>query len=427
MYATVQTPRRSLSGQRSYSGEEAIQRLKQIARPLRGMRVLNITVSPFGTGVSELLSAVVPLLRDLGIEADWQFVAGDAELNEAARKVYDGLRGRAVDWDSQAVWKWLLYNRLNSAHFEGSYDVVVIHEPQPTALLPVLVESGRDPGCRWVWHCHLDLRRAQVEVWESVRQILRHYDACIFSHPDFQPADAQAGMLTVIPPAIDPASTRNSDLSPSAAARLLAARGIDPGRPTVIQVGPLTESFGALRAVDVIRRVREERSDIQLALIQPSIEPSMEAWSRFEEIARYASRDPGVSTIAVQGETGSRLIDAAQSKASAVIQASVPGGFSLPLWEAMWKGRPVVAGASGGLPLQIHNGVTGLLADGEEALADAILSILADPIAAALLGSNAREQVRRHHLLTRFLEDELQLFQRLLSTTPTIKEVKVNA
>ncbi len=428
MYATVQLPTRSLNGQRSHSGEETIQRLRQLARPLRGSRILNITVSPFGTAVAELLSAVVPLMRDLGIEAEWQFVAGDADLSHAARKVYDGLSGRNVEWDSQSVWKWLLYNRLNSAYFEGSYDFVVVHEPEPTALLPVLVESGRDPNCRWVWHCHLDLRRAQADVWESVQPILRHYDACVFSHPDFRPAGAQAGMLAVIPPAVDPGNARNGDLSPSSAAHLLGAQGIDPRRPTVVQVAPLTQSFGALQVVDVIRLVREERPDVQLALIQPSIEPSMEAWSRFEEVARYASRDPGVRTIAVQGETGSKLINAAQSRASVVIQSSVPGGFSIPLWEAMWKGRPVVAGPSGGLPLQVNNGVTGLLAEGVEGFARAILSVLGDPVLAAFLGSNAREHVRRHHLLARFLEDELLLFQALLSpATPAVEEVQVNA
>lgn len=428
MYATVQVPKRSFNAQRSHSGEDAIQRVRHLARSLRGLRVLNITVSPFGTAVAELLSAVVPLMRDLGIEAEWQFVAGDAELNRAARKVYDGLSGRTVDWDSQSVWKWLLYNRLNSAYFEGAYDIVVIHEPEPTALLPVLVESGRDPGCRWVWHSHLDLRHAQPEVWETLRPILVHYDACVFSHPDFQPGDARAGMLAVVAPAIDPANARNGDVSPSSASQLLSSQGIDPKRPVVVQVAPLAEPFGALQAIDVIRRVREERPDVQLALIQPSIEPSMEAWSRFEEVARYASSERSVSTIAVQGETGSKLICAAQSRADVVIQTAVPGGFWAPLWEAMWKGRPVVAGAPGGLPLQVDDGATGLLAESEEKFSEAIVALLSDPVLAAGLGSRAREDVRRHHLLVRFLEDELRLFQSLVSTpAPSTTEVMLNA
>lgn len=430
MYATAQVPKRSLNDQRSHAGEEAIQRLKLLARPLRGLRVLNVTVSPFGTGVAELLPAVVPLLRDLGVEAEWQFVGGDAELSQAARKVYDGLSGRTVNWDSQSIWKWLLYNRLNSAYFEGSYDVVVIHEPQPTALLPVLVEEGRDLGhTRWVWHCHLDLRRAQAGVWESLRPILRHYDACVFSHPAFQPADAEAGMLAVIPPAIDASSIRNAELSRSSASRLLASQGIDPALPIVVQVAPFAEAFGPMEAIDAVRRVREERPDVQLALIQPSVEPTTEAWSRFEEVARYASRDPAVRTIAAHGETAAKLVNAAQRAASVVIQTSVPGGFALPLWEAMWKGRPVVAGASGGLPLQIEAGITGLLAKDEKAFAEAILSLLSDPIAAAEIGSASREHVRRHHLLTRFLEDELRLFSALLSADiPVVKkEATTNA
>ena len=421
MYATAQVPKRSLNDQRSYAGDEAIQRLRLLARPLRGLRVLNITVSPFGTGVAELLPAVVPLLRDLGVDAEWQFVGGDAELSQAARKVYDGLSGRTVNWDSQAIWKWLLYNRLNSAHFEGSYDVVVIHEPQPTALLPVLVEEGRElGGSRWVWHCHLDLRRAQADVWESLRPMLRHYDACVFSHPAFQPADAEAGMLAIIPPAIDASSIRNAELSRTSAGRILASQGIDPAHPIVVQVAPFGEAFGSMAAIDAVRRVREKRPDIQLALIQPSVEPTTEAWSRFEEVARYASIDPGVRTIAANGEMGSKLVNAAQRLASVVIQTSVPGGFAHSLWEAMWKGRPVVAGASGGLPFQIEAGVTGLLARDDKSFAEAILSLLSDPIASAEIGSASREYVRRHHLLTRFLEDELSLFSALLSADTSV-------
>ena len=430
VFATAQVPRRSLNDQRSHAGEEAIHRLKLLARPLRGLRVLNITVSPFGTGVAELLPAVVPLLRDLGVEAEWQFVGGDPELSRAARKVYDGLSGRTVDWDEQSIWRWLLYNRLNSAYFEGSYDVVVIHEPQPTALLPVLVEEGRDlGGSRWVWHCHLDLRRAQSDVWESLRPILRHYDACVFSHPAFQPPDAEAGMLAVIPPVIDPANIRNAELSRTSASRLLASQGVDSAHPVVVQVAPFAESFGPIMAIDAVRRAREKRPDIQLALIQPSVEPTPEAWSRFEEVARYASRDPGVRTIAATGETASKLVNAAQRLAGIVMQASVPGGFSLPLWEAMWKGRPVVVGASGGLPLQIEAGVTGLLARDEKEFAESILSLLSDQPAAATLGAAAREHVRRNHLLTRFLEDELRLFSALLSTDTTAakKETTVDA
>ena len=430
MFATAQIPRRSLNDQRSHVGEEAIHRLKLLARPLRGLRVLNVTVSPFGTGVAELLPAVVPLLRDLGVDAEWQFVGGDVELSRAARKVYDGLSGRSVDWDEQSIWRWLLYNRLNSAYFEGSYDIVVIHEPQPTALLPVLVEEGHDlGGSRWVWHCHLDLRRAQSDVWESLRPILSHYDACVFSHPAFRPPDAEAGMLAVIPSVIDPANIRNADLSRTSANRLLAFQGVDCAHPIVVQVAPFTEAFGPAAAIDAVRRAREALPDIQLVLIQPSVEPTPEAWSRFEEVARYASKDPGVRTIAVTGETGSKLVNAAQRVASVVVQTSVPAGFSLPLWEAMWKGRPIVAGASGGLPLQVEAGVTGLLATNEKEFADAIISLLSNESAAAALGAAAREDVRRNHLLTRFLEDELRLFSALLSSDATAarKEAGIDA
>ncbi len=428
MYARTQLVTRSLLDQRTHAGEEAIQQLRLLAQPLRGARVLNITVSPFGTGVAELLTAAVPLLRDLGIECEWQFVAGDAELNQAARKMYDGLSGRRVDWDAKSRWRWLIYNRLNSAYFDGSYDIVAIHEPQPTALLPVLAEAGRDlSGTRWIWHCHLDLRRAQTDVWESLHPILRYYDACVFPHPAFIPTDLESAMVAIIPPAIDPASDRNTKLPPSSASSILASQGIDPAQPVVVQTASFAEAFGPYVAIDAVRRVREERADVQLVLVQPGVESAAESWSRFEKVARYASGDPAIQTIAAHGETGSRLINAAQRVASVAIQAAVPGGFSLPLWEAMWKSRPVVVGASGGLPIQVEHGITGLVAEDEQGLAEAILSLLSNPNDAARLGSAARVHVRHHHLLTRFLDDELRLFGALLSTSMPAGKKEVTA
>lgn len=426
MYAIAQVPRRTLDDQRVHAGREAIERLRELAEPLRGLRVLNLTVSPFGTAVSELLTAVVPLLRDLGIEAEWQFVAGDAELNQAARKLYDGLSGRRVDWNSKSAWKWLLYNRLNAPGYEGAHDVVVIHEPQPTALLLVLVESGRElGGTRWVWHCHLDLRQAQGDIWAGVQPILRHYDACVFSHPSFVPADLETGRVAVVPPAIDPSNARSLDMPARVTRQLLYDHGIDPDRHLVAQVGPLTPPFRPTQAIDAVRRVRAECPGLQLLLIQPTVESTVEAWSQFEAVARYAAGDPYIRISTVQGESGFRLINAAQRSADVVLQSGVQGGFSLHLWEAMWKSRPVVAGMTGGLPLQVEAGATGLLAHDDDALASAIAAVLEEPASAARLGANARERVRERHLLTVFIEGELRFFRSLLESprqTPRLLE-----
>lgn len=412
MFATVQPSIRTLDEQLPYAGAEVIERLRAVAEPLRGTRVLNLSVSPFGTSVAETLHNLVPLLQDLGIQAEWQIVGSDGEFAHSARALYQGLSGRHVDWRPDLADGWFRHNREVSKLFDGSYDAVIVHDPQPAGL-PAVLQEARG-GTRWAWHCHLDIRSAQPDVWTSFAPYLEPYELVVFSDSTFFPQGLVDKPVMVIAPAIDPASSRNVEVESSLPAQLLARYGLDPMRPLLVQVAPLDPAFGPLEAIEVYRQARRTHHDLQLMLVHPIGESSLDAWSRFEKVARHLGSDRDAKVLVSQGDGGQTVVNAAQRAATVVMQHSVPAGFACQVWEAQWKGKPVVAGARGGLPNQVADGETGYVADSETGLAAAVSRLLDEPAHAATLGEAGRHNVRRHHLITRLVEDELQLIRRLL-------------
>ena len=349
MLGRVECPRRSLDEYRRYAGDEAVDHLKRLAEPLRGARILNLSVSPYGTGVATLLRGLVPLLNDLGLEADWQVIASDSEYSKIGRLMYVGLSGRHIDWTKEHRDNWRLYSQVNARLMDGMYDVVIAHDPQPAGALAALNERGNSPlnDSRWIWHCHLDLRKTQTAVWETFREALDLYDAWVLPDASFLPPDGGHPAVAVIPPAIDPADSRNMPLPSESVEQFQRAYGIDPTRPVVVQVAPFDATFNPEGALEIYRRAKIERPDLQLVLVDSIAQPSLDAWARFERVARQSGTDQDAHMLCGQGDGGQAVINSAQRAAWVVLQRSVPAGFSLPVWEAFWKGRPVVAGRCG--------------------------------------------------------------------------------
>jgi trehalose synthase len=427
MLGRVECPRQSLDEHRRYAGDEVVDHLRKLAEPLKGARVLNLGVSPYGTGVAALLRSIVPLLKDLGLEADWQVVTCDNEFCKVGRLMYVGLSGRHVGWTNEHKNNWRLYGEMNARLLGGEYDVVIAHDPQPAGALAALTERGNSPlkQARWVWHCHLDLRKTQMAVWETFREVLRLYDAWVLPDSSFAPPGDRHPAIAVIPPAIDPTAARNMPLPTEAVEQFQRAYGIDPTRPVILQVAPFDATFDPLGALEIYHRAKAQRPDLQLVLVDSIAQPTLDDWSRFERVSRQLGTDPDAHMLCGQGDGGQAIINSAQRSAWAVIQRSVPAGFSLPVWEALWKGRPVVAGLSGGLPLQVRHEENGYLAASDDQFVEHLLGLISDRQYAAELGETGRECVRQKHLITRFLGNELRLLGTLLSSGWTQSKVEV--
>jgi trehalose synthase len=413
MYGTLALTPRSTQDLAPVVGEEVLAELGRLARPLRGLRVLNLSITAFGTGVAELLSASVPLMTDLGLDCQWQVVRAGEEFIPVNRAMYMALGGRHVVWSREMADVWQRYNAMNADLFTEHYDVVVVHDPQPVGIRS-FVEEGRRAATRWVMHCHLDVSGAQEDVWLLLRQHIEPYDAIIFEAESFAPGEVRARGTEVIRPAIDPTGPRNMDLSPEAVAAITERYGIDTRRPLLCQLSPLDENCDPMGAIDVLDLARRAAPDLQLLLVATVVPEEPLARASFEEVARRAMDYTGVFVLSSLNEVGNVEMNAFQRAANVILQRDLRRGFGLWVSDALWKERPVVAAPRAGLLEQVIDGQTGFLAESTEDFSRRVVQLLQDPSLASRLGAGGHRHVREHLLITRYLSDYLRLLGRLM-------------
>lgn len=417
MYGTTALTRKSLADYVGIVGEGAAAQLREAARPLRGLRVLNLSITAFGTGVAELLRASVPLLSDLGLECHWQVVRTAEEFAAVNKAMYAALGGASIPWTAEMTDVWLRYSAMNAALLTEDYDVVVVHDPQPAALRS-FVEESRRRSTHWVMHSHLDISRAQEDVWRLLRQHMEQYDALVFAMETFAREDMRGTPVQVILPAIDPLGARNMVLSDEAVVTVLEQYGIDLGRPLVCQVSPLDETCDPVGAVEAYELARREVPGLQFALVATTVPEDPGARSYFDDVARKALEHPDVHVLSGLTNVGNVEMNVFQRASSVVLQRALRRGFGLWASDALWKERPVIAASSGGLPLQVLDGKTGYLAQGSQEFADRIVQLLRDPATAQAMGRAGRQHVAENFLITRYLHEYIRLLEGLTGTRP---------
>lgn len=411
MFGSVPIRPKNLDDYREIIGEEAIEEIRELARPLQNSRVLHLNSTSFGGGVAELLSALVPLMNDVGLAAEWQVMRGSDEFYAVTKAMHNGLQGMYIDWTSAMRDVWLDCNRQNAELFDESFDFVIIHDPQPAGLRVFMEELGRLSG-RWVWRCHIDLTEAQVQLWDFLEPYISAYDGVIFTMPEYVKDDVQRPQVFTVPPAIDPLSPKNVDLTKDTYEAILERYGLDQRRPFIAQISRFDPWKDPLGVIEVYRRAKEDCPDLQLALIASMAHDDPEGWAWYERTVRRAGEDYDVHILSNLNGVGNVEVNAFQ-RANVVIQKSVREGFGLVVSEALWKRRPVVAGNVGGIPLQIVDGETGYLVNTIEECADRVTLLLRQPEMADRMGAAAREFVREHFLITRYLRDYLRIFNLL--------------
>lgn len=394
------------------AGHDAVDRVCRAAVPLRGARLLQVSSTGFGGGVAELLHAHVPLLNDLGIETTWVVIEGSDEFFSVTKAVHNALQGaeqRLTDEMQAIYWKRI---RSNAAGLPRDFDFVLVHDPQPAALLGPIEEEGGRSG-RWLWRCHIDLSAPFRPVWDFFQPIVDRYDAVIFTAKDFVQSDITQPVAALIPPSIDPLSLKNAEMSPATILSTAETLGIDPRRPLVVQVSRFDPWKDPLGVIDAVRLVRKRVPGVQLVMIGALAHDDPEGMRYLELTNEHAAGDPDIHLLTNLEGVGDESVNAVQRLADVVVQKSLREGFGLVVAEAMWKGKPVVGGNVGGIRLQIDDGVTGYLVDNTLACAEAIIRLLEEPNLGERMGEAARRVVRERFLTTRELEDHLQLLGRL--------------
>ena len=413
MLGSVPLTPKSLDDYVPVVGAERIEEIRELAARLAGARVLHLNATSFGGGVAEILSALVPLMTDAGLHADWQVIRGADEFYQVTKAMHNSLQGMYVDWTPQMRETWLSYNERNAELFDSGYDFVIVHDPQPAALLASLRER-RSPHAagKLVWRCHIDLTESQVQTWDLLRPYVEEYDGVIFTTAEYVKDGLEHPRPFIVPPAIDPLSPKNIELPEETCQAILDRYGIDHRRPLIAQISRFDPWKDPLGVIEAYRLLKPDFPELQLVLIASMAHDDPEGWAWYERTVRRAGEDYDIHILSNLNGVGNVEVNAFQ-RADVVIQKSVREGFGLVVSEALWKGRPVVAGRVGGIPLQLIEGETGYLVRTTEECAERVALLLRDGALADRMGAAGREFVRERFLITRYLRDYLRIFQAL--------------
>jgi trehalose synthase len=391
-------------------GTEVLDEAKELADRLKGSRILHVNATAYGGGVAELLASAVPLTQALGLEVDWRVIEGSEPFFEITKSMHNGLQGQEVPWDGAIEATFLEQSAANAAGWIDGYDIVVIHDPQPAAILRLLTEArGERPPGAWIWRCHIDLTAPYTPVWDFLRPYVEAHDATVFTMQDFVPGDLDSPLTRLIAPCIDPLAVKNIDLTREAGKAFLRAFGLDDRRPVVTQVSRFDPWKDPAGVIDAYRQARQTHPGIQLLLAGSMASDDPEGVRLYAETAAYADGDPDIHLLTNLDGVAAAEINAFQTGSEVVLQKSLREGFGLTVTEGMWKRRPVIGGNVGGIRLQIEDGVSGFLVDSPEEAGRRISELLADPAEADAMGAAGRERVRTTYTTPHLVRDWLQL------------------
>jgi trehalose synthase len=404
----VATGHKSLADYTHICGRELIDEIRELAEPLKGKRVVHVSATAFGGGVSEILYTLVPLMRDVGLDCEWQVIYGREEFFNATKLMHNALQGHPQDLDEEQWRTWEQYNEMNARELSDGWDVCLVHDPQPAGLYHLVPEKAKG----WVWRCHIDLSTPNPATISRLLPYVADYPQTLFHMAEYVPGGMK-GHVNVVPPAIDPLMPKNMALSPEDASYVCEQFGIDVDRPLICQVSRFDPWKDPLGVIDAYRLVKQQVPSVQLALVGSMASDDPEGWDFFNATIAHADGDPDVHILNNFNNVGAIEVNAFQSHADAMVQKSIREGFGLTVSEAIWKARPFIGGNVGGIPLQVEDGVTGFLVETVEQCAQRSLELLADPGLGKSLGRRGKEHVRGHFLTPRYLRDYLRIFANL--------------
>ena len=382
-------------------GQGDIDDLRLMAKHLEGRTIQNINSTAVGGGVAEILSRMIPLMQELGVKARWDVIKGDEKFFVITKKFHNALHGVPVDITQEEFDYFLEVNRDNASTMEFA-EMVFVHDPQPVAL----IEFRPHAGGHWAWRCHIDFSRPNRRLWHFLEQYVSKYEAAVFSAPAF--ARALKIPQVLISPSIDPLSEKNRDLPESEVNAVFERYGIDRSRPVVTQISRfdyLKDPVGVIKAYRAARR----RVDCQLVLAGGGAVDDPEGPAIMAQVQAESEKDPDIHVLFLP-PSSDLVINALQRGSTIVLQKSLREGFGLTVAEALWKRRPVIASAVGGIPLQIAHRYSGILTHSIDGTAHWIKQLINEPDFATRLGENGRANILNNYLITRHIKDYLLLF-----------------
>lgn len=392
------------------AGHDVVNQLRQLAGLLENRRVVHVNSTREGGGVAEILNKMVPLMQELGIETTWEIITGNEDFYRCTKSFHNSLQGTRIEVPDSLLAVYEETNRRTAGELADlleAADIVFIHDPQPA---PLLANIPQRKG-KWIWRCHIDLSRPQRTVWRYLRRFVEGYDASIFSLSSF--AQELPHPQYLIPPSIDPLSDKNIALDGAEIDAVFGLFGLDPERPLVVQVSRFDVFKDPVGVVQAFKIARRYLPGLQLVLAGGSATDDPEGEAVRKQVEEFSEEMADIHILELPPDAH-RIINALQRAADVVLQKSTREGFGLTVTEALWKGKPVIGGDTGGIRLQVVNNHTGFLVHSPEGAALRLRYLLERPEMMRAMGEKARGFVRENFLLTRQLREYLTVMVSLL-------------
>lgn len=401
----VELKHRSIEEYTSIINDE-VEKIKKLAEPLKGKKVIHVNATAFGGGVAEILHNLVPLMRSIGIDAQWYAIEAPNEFFNVTKKFHNTLQGAQIEISED---EWKLYERVceqNAGIIDKNADIVVIHDPQPAAIR---LFAKTKSSTKWFWRCHIDLSTPNKTVWDRFTRYLEKYDKMIFHLQEYFPKDIGERCIA-FPPSIDPLSEKNIELSDNFMQEALKKLKIDPKRPLITVVARFDPWKDLFSAIDVYRMVKKVEPSVQLAIVSAMASDDPEGWIFFEKIARYASTDEDIIFCTNLNGVGNKQVNAIQRMSTVALHTATREGFGLVISEALYKNVPVVARPVGGVKIQIKHGECGYLAHEKQKLAEYIIELINNQDLRKKMGEFGRKIVIENFIITVNLSNYLKAF-----------------
>lgn len=412
MLPRVPVQPRNIEQYRGIVGDEVLDEIASLAEGLRGARVVHVNSTAHGGGVAEILYSLVPLMGNVGLDAEWRIIEADQDFFTITKLFHNAMQGMEIPITGEMQEKYLEVCAENASMFDEEYDFVIVHDPQPCAMIAALGGTPARKG-KWVWRCHIDTTFADDEAWEFLKPYIERYDGAVFTMDRYIKSPLDVPEIAFIAPSIDPLSAKNIIPEMRVQSDIARRYGVEENQPIMLQVSRFDPWKDPLGLVDCYQEVKRRHRGVQLVYLASMADDDPEGWHYYRKTFDYTAGDPDIFLLSNQQGIGNVEVSAFQAMATVVLQKSLREGFGLTVAEAMWKRKPVVAGEVGGIMLQVDDGVNGFLIASIDEAAEKVSLLLESPSTAQRMGDAGHEKVRRNFLITRHLRDYLRLFHQL--------------
>lgn len=386
---------------------EDVNEILRLAEFLKGYKITHVNSTSFGGGVAEILYTLVPLMNNIGLKTTWEVIEAPQEFFNVTKKIHNALQGSNISINDEEKKLYLEINKDNALNkLKLDSDIIFVHDPQPLGIRSFLNNKKK-----WIWRCHIDLSNPNKLVWNFISSFLKDYDASVYHMKEYVHPDVPTPKVYVIPPSIDPLSEKNREMKWSEIENIAKRYDINVERPIITMVARFDPWKDPLGAIDIYRRVKMRIPEVQLLIVSSMAHDDPEGWIYFEKTIRHAGEDRDIYFLTNLVGVGAREVNAFQRIATVILQPSIREGFGLAVSEGMWKKKPVVARPSGGIKIQVINGVTGYFFENIDEAADKIIYLIKHPEVREKIGLNAHEHVRKNFITTSHLRKYLEMLK----------------